>query len=288
MDIRSFFGKPAQTSPAVRSLAALPVTGKKRQLAEVSASDLKLLAATKKKKAAKEKREAQKEASWYCSPQLMQWETDKSLYRQLDAHNTEQLKQICSENGLPRSGAKYKLRQLLLDHVREAVFRKECEETGPIGSDIAKQFAKLSTFGSAKTLFNKLVKSSLKIGSAVERMDTVLACVRGMDYQIFCAITGPNSKQYNGSRGEAGIHMHAAVAKALADTFVATCSKLEDERFDSFLDFFDDDSSSQCVPYGFDKYSDLIDLAALAKQHDVCWGSMSQHHKDKLDGLSSS
>ena len=54
MDIRSFFGKPAQSSPAVRSLgAALPVTGKKRQLAEVSASDLKLLAATKKKKAAK-------------------------------------------------------------------------------------------------------------------------------------------------------------------------------------------------------------------------------------------
>ena len=69
------------------------------------------------------------------------------------------------------------------------------------------EFAQLS-FARAHTKFCKLAAALEKgKGPAGERWATIVAAARGFDQVIYTAITGPNRKQYNGSRGETGIEV---------------------------------------------------------------------------------
>mmetsp|Transcript_22981 Transcript_22981/g.45620 ORF Transcript_22981/g.45620 Transcript_22981/m.45620 type:complete len:446 (-) Transcript_22981:204-1541(-) len=262
-------------------------------------TDGKLLAAAKKKATtAKAKRATDgKDENWRCSGELLRWVESKTVHQELEKRTTEQLKLVCEENGLPRSGAKYKLKGLLLAHAKAAGFRHEAAGTGGVAAGIATQFAKSGlTFARALGLFAKLVKGSSKLANFRERVETVQAAAKGMDYQIYCAITGPNAKKYNGSRGEAGLEAHADVAKALADVFCA-CAEAggfmdggDDggggALFAEFMDWVRDPSSTKCAPFGFDEYAKAMDLAWVAqKQHPGAWEKLTSDQKAVVGAL---
>lgn len=195
---------------------------------------------------------------------------------------------ICSENQLPRTGAKYVLKAALIEHAKQAAFRKEGAEAGGVASEVAAQFAKSSMkFAGARSLFNKLVKKSEKIGSVTERVDTVLAAAKGMDFHIYTAITGPQAKKYNGGRGELGLEAHQEVADALVGLFCAVAPRLSDSQFDAFMAFIQDPKSTRCEPYGFDCYDRAMNLPTKAKAHPGFFEELSPQQQEALERLPS-
>jgi len=195
---------PAKKKPQP---APAPAGGKKRAL-EISAEDRKLLAAAKKKRLAKQAKVEAKEDGWHCPEELLELYEKNQIHKHLRDLTTDYLKGICTECGIPRTGAKYKLMALIYSHVEEGVLRKECDRDGGTRGRVAKTFAKGAlTFKGARALFVKLVKGFGALPDAVERMESVIGAARGMDYHVHAAITGPEAKQYNGSRGETGLDM---------------------------------------------------------------------------------
>jgi hypothetical protein len=53
-----------------------------------------------------------------CSDELLGWERAGVLRRECDARNTQELKSMCLDNGIPRSGAKYEIIQAIEAHVK--------------------------------------------------------------------------------------------------------------------------------------------------------------------------
>lgn len=196
-DIRSFWGGAGAVTPA-KQAASMAVAGKKRTV-DLSAADHKLLQQAKRQKEAKQKKAQAKEDNYYCDPELIAMYENNTLRMYLDSHNTAMLQSYCSEHGIPRSQPKYKLMSALLDHVMQGAMKKEAKSKGGVEGDTEQLFSKASMgFKGGCALFFKLVKGSVKIANAEERMDTIVGAVRGMDNQIFKAITGPNCKKYNG------------------------------------------------------------------------------------------
>ena len=217
MDIRSFFGghrvqapstsaakAPAAKAPA-RAAAKAPATKATKAATtatkrSVSSEDFKLLQSAKRKKTAKAARATAAEASWRCTPELLAMQQDQSIHSALSSMTTNQLKIVCEENGVKRSGAKYKILANLKEHARQAEFR--AESTGgasgggggaagaPAGAgaaagaaasvvvsaaaSVALEFAKPGmTFAGARGKFRKACKASRKIAAAGDRLDTV-------------------------------------------------------------------------------------------------------------------
>ena len=53
-----------------------------------------------------------------CSDELLGWERAGVLRRECDARNTQELKSMCLDSGIPRSGAKYEIIQAIEAHVK--------------------------------------------------------------------------------------------------------------------------------------------------------------------------
>ena len=91
----------------------------------------------------------------------------------------------------------------------------------------------------------------------------VLAAVRGMDYHIFGAITGPQAKKYNGGRGEIGLEMQREVAEQLKEFFIECGAGLGEDAFRRFVDFVGDAKSTRCEPYVLARYRDAAFVIVL-------------------------
>ena len=315
-DIRSFFAVPQST----------PDISKKRPLEDQNdEEDNSALTGAAKGKQRKDKphqsppevkkttKTARKQEcegkKFLCPPELVQMYDDGKLEKYLHSCHTQELKGLCIECGIPRTGGKYKLIPLVRKHVETASFRKSSGIGGPgaspgqdgeedIARDTAKQFAKPGlTFAGARSLFVKTIKKSkvaLK-ADARGRLETVLACAKGFDFHIFQAIMGPNSKQYNGSRGETGLEAHADIAVELAVLFLECAPLFDDALFQRFMAFiavegegFRAHGCSRCEPYGFDSYRDHMDLHALAKDEMIApglWARLAQSQRTALEAL---
>lgn len=53
-----------------------------------------------------------------CCDELLQWQKNGTLGTELRKRNTNELKMICEENKIPRSGAKYEILQNIFAHVQ--------------------------------------------------------------------------------------------------------------------------------------------------------------------------
>ena len=203
------------------------------------------------------------------------WYKDKTIYQKLDSMNTEEVKAYCEENGLKLSGPKYALRDRLIAHCELASFRAENnlptapdghdsdhnEENETISDRVIKDFAtnKMS-WGDARDMYYEYIKEAKTFSSPERRVEMTLAATRGMDYHLYKAITGPDCKMYNGSRGEIGLELHYEICAELAGLY-HTCrddNLLSDELLQQLLNFCKKENSSKCKPYGFDRYDSQI------------------------------
>jgi hypothetical protein len=138
-------------------------------LAELSDDEIEELskALNKRKKAEKAKKEEEK---FYCDPQLITWYENDTLWEELDSRTTEELKGICYENNVPRSGPKYELRSRLIEHAKEAIRKREEKALNETNNEGAKYEFEVRKFKSFEAAFNHAKKLLDKIKTNSESM----------------------------------------------------------------------------------------------------------------------
>ena len=239
--------------------------------------------AGKKPAPAKKKAKARKKVvALECPAELIAAHKDGTLYEMTGAMNTSQIKEYCELCKVPRSGAKYKILALLRTHVEKASFASCCESGTELG-DLTLEFARLS-FARAHTKFCKLSGGALSKGPADTRWGTIVAAARGFDQVIYTAITGPNRKQYNGSRGETGIEANADVGRAVCEAFVCAAAGMSDVELDAAVSDIIN-GQTKCTPYGFDGYAAYMKEGLAAPVAKGAFDLLPEERQKKIEGL---
>jgi len=222
--------------------------------------------------------------------------------------NTAGVADYCCFNGLPRSGAKYKLIASLREHVQMAAFKAEdsvisaalnanankltpmqpldqnMTASALIVSKINADFeSKSMSFAGASKCYAKHMKIAQTKAAGV-RMHMTLAATRGVDYHIYKAITGPKCKLYNGSRGELGIDLHEQICGDLRQLLIDCATSLTQEELVTFLTFCNGKTSTKCEPYGFRPYafymsSDILS-AGIKERSNISFAAFTNPPSD--------
>ena len=210
------------------------------------------------KKIVKKAKKAKKEKEFYCDPELIKLYNSGLLHDHIRNSITADIAGMCYDNGLPRSGAKYKLVELLLDHVKIGAFKAAHGSNDSLGGRVAAEFAGVKVrFAGARSLYRKHIKNSLK-KSCTERLEITLAATRGMDHHIFVAITGKDCGKYNGKYDDVGETMQDEVGLGLKNLLFSCAAKFTPDQLQSLLSFIADKDSTKCEPYGFMDYKYLV------------------------------
>ena len=142
------------------------------------------------------------------------------------------------------------------------------------------EFSHLS-FAKARTKFRKLNETLKKDNDSIRhRWETITAAAKGFDYVIYTAITGPNCKNYNGSRGEDGIEANEEVGKAVCEAFVSVAKDMNDEELNTAIkDIIS--KCTKCEPYGFYNYDCYLKdgVEAAKAEFDL----LSKDHQKKIE-----
>ena len=215
-------------------------------------------APVKKAPPAKKKKKPKPAVSLLCPEELLTAHNNGTLYSLLQSATTNDVKSYCAQCKVPRSGAKYKIVALLTEHVEKAGFAATCDESSEEGA-LTLEFSQLS-FARARTKFNKLA-GDLKKSDGGERWTTIVAAALGFDQVIYNVITGPNCKQYNGSRGEAGIEANEEIGLAVGEALVCAAGAMEETELDEALEEVIS-SCTKCEPYGFYNYDCFLKKGA--------------------------
>ncbi|GMI16991.1 hypothetical protein TrLO_g4963 [Triparma laevis f. longispina] len=129
-----------------------------------------------------------------------------------------------------------------MDHVEKAAFASSDDGA------IKLEFASIS-FARANTKFCKL-EEALKKKTPRNRWSLIVAAAEGFDQVIYQAITGPNRKQYNGSRGETGIDANLDIGIAVCSAFVSVAGEMDVSEFENAIAEVIT-ACTRCEPYGF-------------------------------------
>jgi len=229
-----------------------------------------------------------------CPTELITAHQAGKLRFMLDAMNTNEIKALCLQCKVPRSGAKYKIIALLTSHVEKVALVSSC------GGDQHSKYGVLTlefshlTFGKAHTKFCKLdatfkSKMSKEPVDAKERWETMVAAARGFDHVIYEAITGTNRKKYNGSRGEVGIEANADVGGAVCLAFVELCVAYETlmdgnvtkKDIDEGMAFIT--NNTKCEPYGFYNYNCFLKNAT--EEYEDQFEVLSEELRNKISEI---
>lgn len=290
-------------------------------------------AAAKKKKVnnAAAKKKAKNSTNLQCPVELLTAHHNGNLDSMLRGLHTNKVKDYCQQCKVPRSGAKYKIISLLISHVERVALMSPSAGAIAYGCDgdsygkygeITLEFSSLS-FARAHTKFcelDALLKKQTKTKTASSmssispssvavdaknRWNTIVAAARGFDFVIYEAITGPQRKRYNGSRGETGIEANDDVGRAVGGALINLCVASAQEHEASMFATTDADddvhhtiiitemdieegvkfvtSNTKCEPYGFSNYDcNLKEAAEDCKDH---FELLSVEHKKKIEDV---
>ena len=219
--------------------------------------------------------------SFEITKDIYDWYKNNTIYQKIDGINTEAAKDFCDWNRLPCSGAKYVLRDRLVEHCKLAEFREDnnlrvtlhdvttsitindnADDDTISTTSIIQDFAtNKMTYASACKLYRKHIFDAKSSSTQAARLKTTIAASRGMDYHLLKAITGKDCKKYNGSRGEEGIELQEEICRDFADLYdyiKGRGDKRKDELLAELLDFCQKNDSSKCEAYGFYRYDHFI------------------------------
>jgi hypothetical protein len=258
----------ANPSPAPPPAPAAAHSGVKRKAPAAGPSDAELKHAKQVVAAANKAKKAKAEAAFVCSEQLLGWAISGSLHGKLLALTTNFLKGHCQDNGLLYGGAKYKLVQRLAEHAEEGVRRakwsaaRAAAEAGDTSAAAEALFFKVKSFSASLNLFRKqheLLMGGKKRPVAVrQRIQSMAGLTTGFDAALLKAITGPDRKKYNGSRGEIGLDGQREVADMwggfLLDTLKEEPLSCDDWRLACDALWLERPPAA----YGFDGYGELV------------------------------
>ena len=258
-----FLIKDAERTSNIASIHSCPPT-KKRKRNKVSADD-----------------------NFYCTPSLLKWYKDGIIHQVIDSMNTKECQIHCRSNNLKVSGAKYVIRDRLIEHARLAKFREEnnittndennlntnkdnVDKDDFIISKIERELASNTlSFAKSVKIFQKHIKNAKKLNVEKDgkncyemRLKMTLAAARGMDYQVYRAITGPKRFFYNGKHDDKGIEALGEVSNECDKLYEECKDLLTEESLNEFIAFISDEGCSLCEPYGMSYY-----VEGLAEDH---------------------
>ena len=150
-----------------------------------------------------------------------------------EKRNTQDLKVLCEENGIPRSGAKYEIieaieahvqgylrQQSLLSKTETAAGSNSSEERLEVQADL-----KICNRKTLEAAFNTAKKEAAKMASEGasscpnKRFALLDGITSGLDHQIFTAVSGPSRARYNGKRGDLAIVANEWIAQQWLEFF---------------------------------------------------------------------
>lgn len=145
-----------------------------------------------------------------CSDELMNWYITRTIYNELEKRNTHQLKIVCEENGIKRSGAKYEITAAILSHV-EGYFKQQeklkiasaAQESGGVAPSIRLEVLNIKSLETVESYCKKFQAQKLdKEKSFDKKVDMICGVTQGTKDQVLTAVTGPKRNKYNGKHGE--------------------------------------------------------------------------------------
>ncbi|KAJ1551520.1 hypothetical protein HK096_009323 [Nowakowskiella sp. JEL0078] len=208
-------------------------------------------------KAQKKRKQQEKESKFHCTDELLKWYESDEIYSKIDKLNTEAVKDICLENGLPRSGSKYKLKAMLIEHAKEAVKHNkvtllQSEADADPSKAVELEFHKIKSFNAAVNFAKKKIAAIEKVTGLDEKLNVLAGLTRGFDMHLFAAITGPRAGFYNGKYGEQGEDAQIEICNAWVNFLRSFGNEMTFDEFMKFVDF--GNFKTQTQPYGFDGY----------------------------------
>jgi len=146
-----------------------------------------------------------------CTDELMNWYVTQTIYDELEKRNTHQLKCVCEENGIKRSGAKYEITAAIRAHV-EGYFKQQeklklaSAAQDKAGGGVATTRLEVLNIKSLETVESYCKKFQAqkldKEKSFDKKVDMICGLTQGTKDQVLTAVTGPKRNKYNGKHGE--------------------------------------------------------------------------------------
>jgi len=181
------------------------------------------------------------EKELHCSDELLGWDRGGTLYTELRARNTAQLKDVCIENGIPRSGAKYEIVANITAHVEGYKRQKEVQQTqsaakkGDLGASYKLKLSGIKSFDAVVNAAKKLIaKDVAKQESIMSKFEVIHGVTCGVDDAILIAVTGPNAGQYNGKWGEGAVDAKDWIASVYLDFFTENAETMTVQEVEHF------------------------------------------------------
>ena len=259
LTLDSYFGvKKSDSDSSTSAPVYIPVPASTSSMSIMTPSP-----PTKKRK----KSNASADDYFYCTPMILEWYKAATIWSEIDKMNTKECQEHCRFNNLKVSGAKYILRDRLIDHAKLAQFREENNLTTnddnvnkeeSITSNIIREFASNQlNFSKSVTIFRNHIKSAKKLDTKKDgkncyemRLEMTLAAARGIDFQLLKAITGPDRGNYNGKYDEIGIDFQNEICNEFLQLYNECKNLLTKESLNKFIKFVNAKNSSKCEEYG--------------------------------------
>ena len=211
-----------------------------------------------------------------CSDELLEWSKNKTLRAELDKRNTVELKEICQENKILRTGPKYEVIANILAHIQGFKLQQEkrqlekCASINCSGSAISTTSAKVElevmNLKSFKTVSNftcKFEKRLALVKDITNKFEMLFGLTKGVQKQIKIAVTGPSRAQYNGKWGTLAEDVNNDLAGYWLDFFTIHYRDISIEQLRKWVILLSE--TPPCDGFGYPSVITLIGDDVISK-----------------------
>jgi hypothetical protein len=224
----------------------------------------------------------------------LSWSNASTLHAELQKRNTTELKEICCENGIPRSGAKYEIVANIQAHVKgyteqqKQLEIKKSSASGDLSSSIRLEVLKIKKLeGVYKYCTDFNSKILAKQSGTSKQLQSLQGLTEGTLDQILNAVTGPRAAHYNGKYGELAMETSTLLGELWLTFLKINHNSLTNKEVENWLTSFSRKHKSEDFGYYHllalygDEIAEIFDKEELKKIILEKTGSVSQYGRDK-------
>ena len=190
----------------------------------------------------------------------MSWENTGVLHEELHKRNTETLKGICQDNGIPRSGAKYEVIRSIISHIEGYKRQQKKSELTGAGDVTSTLRLEVLSIKSLETVYkycdNFFTKKLDKEANSPKKMKMLMGLTQGTLDQIYTAVTGPKANRYNGKHGELAMETLTLMSQLWIRFFKSYGRNITFELIQSWCEVLAD--KHDCEAFGYNNLLALI------------------------------
>lgn len=193
-----------------------------------------------------------------CSPELL-----AAVSGGLRSLNTQELKELCKQNGIPRSGAKYEIVANIESHVegwrRQEKLNKldRVAANGDLMAATSLILSKTADFDKCTSKAQEIWAQDIPKQQELQgKIDMLLGITQGLNEAIHVVVTGPKASHYNGKYGEGAVDANRWLAGVWLSFMQGNSEEMTAKELEKCLEKLSIKGGAEA--YGFDSVLDQV------------------------------